>query len=123
LTKRPLSCQNCLREIEVEVYSAGLSDVIPFVCPEDSTVLLVSLYDKMLDKLVDRATKVVITDDDFAKIEGHLRPCSDGGRFRHDAPPRCPRCRAPLRLPPLSPSEFVVVGRMVDGEKESMWID
>ena len=29
-----------------------------------------------------------------AAVEGDLAPCACGGRFRYDAPPRCPKCRS-----------------------------
>jgi hypothetical protein len=29
-----------------------------------------------------------------AAAEGTLEPCACGGRFRYDAPARCPRCRS-----------------------------
>ena len=29
-----------------------------------------------------------------AAVEATLEPCSCGGRFRYDAPPRCPTCRS-----------------------------
>ena len=30
----------------------------------------------------------------LAAVEGGLGPCPCGGRFRYDAPPRCPGCRS-----------------------------
>ncbi len=36
-----------------------------------------------------------ITRDEYhAAAEATLPPCSCGGRFRYDAPPRCPTCRS-----------------------------
>jgi hypothetical protein len=44
-----------------------------------------------------------------AAAEATLDPCTCGGRFRYDAPPRCPTCRSTADMwepDPIGPSAF-----------------
>jgi hypothetical protein len=40
------------------------------------------------------AGELLSTDEYHAAVEATLEPCKYGGRFRYDAPPRCPTCRS-----------------------------
>ena len=47
----------------------------------------------------------------FERVTEHYPACECGGRFRHDAPNHCPKCRAPLPVDELKrqlnwPSEY-----------------
>ena len=49
-------------------------------------------------------------DEYRAAAEATLDPCACGGRFRYDAPPRCPTCRSTAELwdhDPKAPSAFI----------------
>jgi hypothetical protein len=121
MTDREVRCANCLKQVKVKIFSAGLSDVIPFTCDWDSTVLTVSTRDKKLASVLGGYPQSAWTEDQFRKVEAHLITCPYGGTFKHDAAPKCPNCGAILCVDGLGRSAFVVVDRMIDGEKQNPW--
>ena len=116
-----MQCANCLTIIKVKIYSAGLSDIIPFTCDRDSTVLALSTQDATIESVLGRYPNSGWSSADYKKVEARLIHCPCGGTFKRDTLPRCPNCGAPLRVEGLGRSEFVVVGKMIDGEKENPW--
>lgn len=118
---REVQCSNCSKLIKVRIYSAGFGDEIPFTCDRDSTVLTISIYNKKLRSILGSYPKSGWTESQARMVEAELKPCFCGGTFKHDAQPKCPNCGAILGVDGLGSSEFVVVGRMVDGEKENPW--
>src|SRR5215471_8310828 len=110
LTKSEVWCSACSNSITVEMYSAGFSDVIAFTCDNDSTVLMVSIYDKMIGSILGTYPGRAWTESEKNKVETQLIPCPCGGTFKRNALPKCPKCNAPLIGVPLAPSEFIVVG-------------
>jgi hypothetical protein len=120
VTKDEVQCTVCSARINGQVCSAGLSDLVPFTCDRDSTVLTVSIYDKTIDSLLGGRPNSPWTRDHFRTIENYLITCPCGGKFQHDVMPKCPNCGAVLS-PPKGHSEFMVVGREIDGEIESPW--
>src|SRR2546425_4762150 len=121
MTQVAVRCPNCSELVDVRIFSAGLSDVIPFTCPADSTVLTVSLYDKLLPSILGGYPTTGWSASQFRAVEARLRPCPCGGKFRHDVLPKYPRCSADLHVTGLGKSEFVVVGELIDGATQSPW--
>jgi len=121
LTDSEIKCVNCFRLVKLKIFSAGFMDVIAFTCDRDSTVLTISLYDKKLDALLGRYSNTAWTKEQFRTVEANLIACPCGGSFMHNAQPKCPNCRAILRSDRLGSSEFVVVGKWIDGEKTNPW--
>src|SRR6266705_1482349 len=121
MTAREVQCSNCLKRIKVDLFSAGMSDVVPFTCDHDSTVVMVATWDKTLDSLLGGYPQSGWTESHYRIVEAHLKSCPCGGTFRRDALPKCPNCGEILHVEGLGRSEFVVVGSLIDGEKESPW--
>jgi len=121
LTDSDIRCSNCSKLIKVKIFSAGFMDVIAFSCDRDSTVLTISTYDKTLNSLLGKYPNSAWTDKQFRTVEEKLMICSCGGKFKHDAKPKCPNCGAVLPFEKPNSSEFVVVGRWVDGERQDPW--
>ncbi len=122
LTDSEVRCTNCSKLIKVKIFSAGFMDVIAFTCDRDSTVLTISTYDKMLDSVLGKYPNSAWTEKQFRMVEAKLMTCPFGGRFKHDAQPKCPNCGATLHFDRPGSSEFVVVGRWIDGEKQNPWL-
>ena len=120
MTQSEVQCENCSKIIKVQIFSAGFNDVGVFTCDRDSTVLTVSVFDKKLYDVVGEHPKGAWTEEHFKKVEAQLINCPCGGTFKHDTLPKCPNCGALLRVR-LAPSEYVVVGRYIQGEKQSPW--
>ena len=123
MTVREVRCETCSKLIKVGVYGAGLSDVIPFTCTRDSTVLILPVHDKKLASVLGGYPPSGWNNSHYLAVENLLKPCPcGGGAFKHDALPKCPNCGAILHIHGLGRSEFVVVGRMIDGEKQDPWL-
>jgi len=123
MTNAEVRCSNCSRVIQVQIYSAGFSDVVPFACPVDSAVLTISVYDKTLLAMFREYPRSGWSESQFNAVESRLKPHSCGARFRHDAMPKCPHCGVSLISSVLGVSEFVVVGEIIDGQAENAWLD
>ena len=96
--------------------------MIPFRCVRDSTVLVLSVYDKGIERVLGSYPNKVWTPEQFRKVESELAPCSCGGAFMHNAFPKCPNCGSVLRLGGLNPDEVIVVqGKMIDSDKQNVW--
>jgi hypothetical protein len=120
LTEIEVQCATCSRRFKAQWYHAGFSDVVAFTCDRDSSVLMVSLYDKKIESLLGRYPNYAWTASQFKTIESNLRACPCGGTFRHDAKSKCPNCGAILHAK-LGPVEFLVVDRLIDGAEKSPW--
>ncbi len=124
VTKAQIQCANCAKLLTVEVYSAGMSDVMPFTCSLDSTVLTISTYDKGLNSIQGGYPRWPWSEDQWNKfiqgVEERLISCPCGGKFKHNAMPKCPNCGTVLN-PKLGSSEFVVVSKMTSGDEERAW--
>lgn len=121
MTDVEVRCTNCSKPTKVRVFSAGFMDVIAFTCDRDSTVLTISNYDKKLGSLLGRYPNSAWTEGQFRIVEAQLMTCPCGGAFKHDVRPKCPNCGAILHLDRLGSSEFVVVGKWIDGETQNPW--
>ena len=121
MTDAEVQCMNCLKRIKVKIFSAGLSDAIPFTCDRDPTVLTIATWDKTIASLLGEYPSSEWTENHYKIVEAQLKTCPCGGTFKHDVLPKCPNCGAILRVEGLGSSEFVVVGRLIDGEKENPW--
>jgi hypothetical protein len=121
VTESEARCATCSKRVKVRIYSAGLSDVIAFTCTRDSTVLTISTQDETLSSVLGGYPRTAWSDSQYRMVETQLRPCPCGGTFKHDSLPKCPNCGTILRVEGLGRSEFVVVGRMINGEKQNPW--
>ena len=121
MTDQEVRCTSCLKIINVKIYSAGLSDIIPFTCDRDSTVFALSTQDATIQSILGGYPSSGWNSSDYKKIEARLIPCPCGGTFKRGNLPKCPNCGVPLRVEGLGRSEFVVVARMIDGEKDNPW--
>lgn len=120
MARKSIRCLNCGKLMPVRVVHGGFSSLIPFTCPKDSTVMAIFIYDKTIDDILGGYPNSAWNKDQYRKVEARLRPCPCGGRFRHDVVPKCFACGKDLPVK-LSSGEFLVVGELIDGEKESPW--
>jgi hypothetical protein len=61
----------------------------------------------------------MLSTEEKAKVEDHLRPCACGGRFRFDALPRCPFCDCELAAVLPDKMHFIEIGTVVNADKDS----
>ena len=121
MTESEIQCPSCSKRIRVQIYNAGLGDVVPFTCVRDSTVLTVSTQDTRLTEVLGEYPSEGWTSNDYDKVEKRLIDCPCGGKFKRHALPKCPNCGTMLPVEGLARSEFLVVGRLIQGEKRSPW--
>jgi hypothetical protein len=104
------------------MFSAGYSDIIPFTCPRDSTVLVIGGHDKRIAEILGRRPNEAWTEEQLRKIEARLIPCSCGARFGRQVLPKCPTCGTELDPPDLGRHWFLVVGDFINGEEQNPWL-
>jgi len=119
-----LTCKNCHKEIKVNqkyFYHAGFSDEGFLCCNKCTTILLFSSYDDYYSKLVNDKHPWVLNIKEKEKVERELIKCPCGGRFLFKNKPRCPFCNKPIQN--LLPAKiyYVILGKIIDGDKEIIW--
>ena len=63
-----------------------------------------------------------LTEQEKQRVEEHLRPCTCGGRYRFDAPPRCPLCNCSLAPLILDDMHYIEIGDLVDADRQNVWL-
>jgi hypothetical protein len=121
-----LECPTCRKKIELEqryFYHAGRSNQGLLYCDRDPTVLVFSTYDSRYVQIVGEVHPWMLDFDQKAEIEEHLVGCPCGGSFSFSNPPRCPYCGGSLQSALPSSMHYVIVGRLIDGDREPIWKD
>ncbi len=121
MANKTIRCPNCATPLTVQVIHGGFSSLIPFTCPEDSTVTTVFIYDRTIDDILGGYPTTAWNEEQYRKVEARLKPCPCGGRFRRDVVPKCSACGKDLRVK-LPSGEFLVVGKLIEGDRESPWL-
>lgn len=93
------SCQQALWCIDV----SPMRDDWVLYCDSCANCVYVSYYDSVAIAFREQVRDEGSLDPGWPQaeatlrlIEGRLKPCSCGGRYRHDAARRCPYCLAPV---------------------------
>ena len=107
--KETYICQYCNRMISFKNVHGGFSDVLSFYCSKCPNVLVAGLYDEFVS-YVDKKTNyswdnLKSRDDFYEYFEKALITCECGGRFEHDAKPRCPYCFK--EIPEIIPNPYL----------------
>jgi len=116
------TCPACGREFKYQRYHAGFGNQGYLYCDSSPTVLVWGsleqpAYRDLIDKhpwMLDRTEQKL--------VEQALAPCPCGGRFRFDAPPRCPHCRADISALVPDKIYYVDSGDNVDGDSQDRWL-
>jgi hypothetical protein len=107
--KETYICQYCNRAISFVSAHGGFSDVLSFYCSKCPNVLVAGLYDEFVsyvDKKTDYSWDNPESRDDFYEyFEKALITCECGGRFKHNAKPRCPYCLN--EIPEIIPNPYL----------------
>jgi hypothetical protein len=86
------TCEHCHQPFEYALVHSGFADTGYGYCDRcGTTALLSGWYEK-----IPPGAPLRVQGPIEPETESWLKPCSCGGAFRRDAPPRCPHCSAPL---------------------------
>lgn len=85
-------CPECKEVIQIRT-NGGMGDDIVLRCNQCGIPGKVCGYDPRYQEMIrfEGGLKAAL-----AALPNNLKPCSCGGHFSHDAPPRCPHCLAIL---------------------------
>lgn len=132
--EKEFHCRSCGAKVRGQgKYHAGFNDTGFLYCDKDSTVLTFSSYDPTYDRLlasiysgsVPHPWGIIEKGDKDALriIEEHLIRCPCGGRFSFKNPLRCPVCGGAFSGPLSETIYFIVLERVIDGDKVNVWKD
>ena len=120
-----LNCPSCKKEIKLQqkhFYHAGFSNQAYLYCDKDSTTLTFGSYNSNYVRIMGSKHPWMLTTQEKAEVEKNLKPCKCGGRFRFDAPPLCPFCKASLASLLPDKIHFMEIGAVIDADQdESVW--
>lgn len=102
-------------------YHAGFSNQGFLYCDSCPNLVVFSSYDQRYTKIVGSRHPWTLGDADLRSVEGQLKPCTCGGRFRFQAPPRCPLCNAPIREILEDSLHYVETGKRFGSDTEEVW--
>jgi len=111
--------------MEAEYIHAGFSDEGFLYCDNDQTVLKFSSFDPVYQRLVGAVHPWVLAEekkvDELKRVEDNLIPCPCGGHFSFENPLICPVCKGVFSEPIAKNIYYIVLGKMIDGEKTNVW--
>ena len=114
-------CPHCHNRFSYNRWHAGFGDQGYMYCDTDEAVVTWSVYDSKYWSIVQKVPWN-LNETEKKMVEGALRPCPFGGRFRFVNPPRCPICRCDIASVVAGGIYFVVTGRQIDGDSEEIWL-
>lgn len=103
-------------------YHAGFNNRGVLYCEACSGTLTFSSYNPSYVEIVGDTHPWSLTKKEKQKVEDHLAPCSCGGQYRFDAPPKCPLCNCNLSALLIDDMHYIEVGDVVDADKENVWL-
>lgn len=121
-----IDCPNCKKKVELDqqyFYHAGRSNQGFLYCDRDSTILVFGAYDPAYVRIVGNIHPWMLDLDQRVEVERHLISCPCGGSFSFSNPPLCPHCGGSLQAALPSPMHYIIVNRLVDGDREPIWKD
>ncbi|MEK7207844.1 MAG: hypothetical protein AAB134_08195 [Pseudomonadota bacterium] len=116
------SCHSVIKLKQKYQYHIGFSNLGVLYCDSHSELLMFSTYNPIYREIIGAKHPWTLSEKEKAKVEENLKPCSCGGRFRFDAPPRCPVCNASLASLLKDKLHYIEVGKVVDGDKDDVWL-
>jgi hypothetical protein len=123
MNKKCPKCRADLGGLVRGPYHAGFSNVGFAYCDTCGRTLKFGSYDDTFESIVGRKHPWVLSPEELARVEERMRPCPCGGKFRFDAFPRCPICKANIaRLLP-DDTHFIVLPESFDAEAgDLVWL-
>ncbi len=121
-----ITCPECRQQIKIKqphAYHARLSNQGFLYCDRDPTILVFSVYDPKYVDLVGEVHPWMLDRDQEERVETQLVQCPCGGRFLFSNAPRCPSCGASLASCLPSSLHYLILGRLIDGDRERIWKD
>lgn len=103
-------------------YHAGFNDRVVLYCDTCSSTLTFSSYNPTYVAIVGEKHPWLLTKREKKKVEDRIKPCLCGGRFRFDAPPRCPDDNCPLKEILEDEMHYIEVGSVIDGDLQNVWL-
>ncbi|OGJ48990.1 hypothetical protein A2229_00470 [Candidatus Peregrinibacteria bacterium RIFOXYA2_FULL_33_7] len=98
-------CPKCNKKVKVAgAYHAGFGDDEYLYCHNCSKTLLIFIYDKIYNYLINGDFSWKLSNTSKNLIEKNLQDCDCGGNFRFNLEPRCPNCHKSLQE--LIPNEI-----------------
>jgi len=119
-TRHSETCPHCGSYFTYERHHAGFSNQGFMYCSDDETILLWDTYNPIYQKLTDKHPWMLSVDEQ-RKVEEAIKPCPYGGNFAFANPPLCPSCHESVAFIVPDPIYYVVTGRKLDGDTESVW--
>ena len=112
--------------MEADYFHTGFNNTGFLYCSKDQTVLVFSSYDKAYTKLVGGPIPPwglawEETTEELKRVEDNLISCPCGGRFLFANPLICPVCKGVFSEPIAKDIHFIVLDKIIDGEKTSVW--
>lgn len=103
-------------------YHAGFGNQGFLYCDTCPAILEFDSYNPKYRAVVGDKHPWSLNSEEKKRVEGALKPCDGGGRFRFGALPRCPACNEPLPDLLKSDIHFVEIGKVIDADTEDVWI-
>ena len=85
-------CTGCASEFHYSLIHNGFNESAYAYCDRCGKTAILSGWSKAIPESAPIKFHEKIT----PQVEGFLKPCECGGKFTHDASPRCPHCREEL---------------------------
>ena len=99
LNEEHIICPSCGQSL-FRIDTSPFDDSYHFYCDSCPVRMEVSFYDPQLDQFEQTLPAPHESEERTSLLlkmmEDHLKPCTCGGTFRHDAPRRCFSCSAPV---------------------------
>jgi uncharacterized protein YbaR (Trm112 family) len=119
-----ITCPSCKKTIElqgiVNPIHAGFNNTAVLYCDKCTSTLIIQVYDKKYNILVNKLPWLLDQKEKFL-IENNLKPCSCGGSYKFDEPPRCPYCRNSMQSLLQDKIHYFILGNRIDSDKMDIW--
>lgn len=123
MNKKCPKCRADLGGVVRGPYHAGFSNVGFAYCDTCGRTLEFGSHDETFRSIVGAQHPWGISAEERLRVEERMRPCPCGGKFKFDAPPRCPICKASIaRLVP-DKIHYIVISESFDAEAgDLVWL-
>lgn len=99
LPKRQFTCPHCMRAFKASVVQPLKASLEVLPCNACGDPAVIQIYDEVYTWFLKRdAAKSGFSGAGTVALEEVLVPCHCGGRYRREAPARCPDCKKSLEL-------------------------
>jgi hypothetical protein len=103
-------------------YHVGFSNRGFLYCDSYPAILEFDTYNQRYTAVVGDKHPWALNSEEKKRVEDALKPYAKGGYFRFGALPRCPTCNEPLPDLLKDDIHFVEIGKVIDADKEDVWL-